>query len=219
MNRFVPMIVAGLALIAAGGAQAAAGLSGDFYKVTPGSTGFSIAATLAQLQSATLTGTFISTSVNYGGGDGSSIVDFLNSNGHADGASYSGPSGAFDLSDGILDLKGFIYVNAGSAVFDLSHDDAAQLTVGGYTVSGGCCGTGSVTATFASAGYVPIEVIYANTIYSGGVGGAHLVLTENGNLVTSAQTISVPEPATWALLIMGFGGAGAALRRRRAAVA
>lgn len=27
--------------------------------------------------------------------------------------------------------------------------------------------------------------------------------------------LGVPEPATWALLIMGFGGAGAALRRRR----
>lgn len=30
-------------------------------------------------------------------------------------------------------------------------------------------------------------------------------------------TASVPEPATWALMIMGFGGAGVALRRRRTA--
>ena len=29
----------------------------------------------------------------------------------------------------------------------------------------------------------------------------------------------VPEPATWAFMIMGFGGAGAMLRRRRAAIA
>jgi hypothetical protein len=28
----------------------------------------------------------------------------------------------------------------------------------------------------------------------------------------------VPEPATWALMIVGFGGAGAMLRRRRAAL-
>ena len=30
---------------------------------------------------------------------------------------------------------------------------------------------------------------------------------------------SVPEPATWGLMIMGFGGLGAMLRRRRAAFA
>ena len=31
---------------------------------------------------------------------------------------------------------------------------------------------------------------------------------------TSAAVAGVPEPATWALMIMGFGGVGAALRRR-----
>ena len=34
-----------------------------------------------------------------------------------------------------------------------------------------------------------------------------------------AGTLSVPEPATWAMMIMGFGAAGAMLRRRRAAIA
>ena len=29
----------------------------------------------------------------------------------------------------------------------------------------------------------------------------------------------VPEPATWAMLLMGFGGLGAALRRRRVQIA
>ena len=31
--------------------------------------------------------------------------------------------------------------------------------------------------------------------------------------------VAVPEPATWALMIMGFGLAGAGLRRRRTAIA
>ena len=34
-----------------------------------------------------------------------------------------------------------------------------------------------------------------------------------------AGNAGVPEPATWAFMIMGFGGAGAMLRRRRAAAA
>ena len=37
-----------------------------------------------------------------------------------------------------------------------------------------------------------------------------------GNLVTfSATTTAVPEPATWALMLLGFGGIGMAMRRRR----
>jgi hypothetical protein len=35
----------------------------------------------------------------------------------------------------------------------------------------------------------------------------------------TGSTAAVPEPATWALMIMGFGGAGATLRRRRGLLA
>jgi hypothetical protein len=34
-----------------------------------------------------------------------------------------------------------------------------------------------------------------------------------------AATVAVPEPGTWALMILGFGGAGAMLRRRKMALA
>ncbi len=40
-------------------------------------------------------------------------------------------------------------------------------------------------------------------------------LTYNYTAVVAAATGAVPEPATWALMIMGFGAAGAVLRRRR----
>ncbi|PZQ54046.1 MAG: hypothetical protein DI570_23385 [Phenylobacterium zucineum] len=39
----------------------------------------------------------------------------------------------------------------------------------------------------------------------------------NFSTLVAAPTAGVPEPATWALMIAGFGGAGAMLRRRRSA--
>lgn len=53
----------------------------------------------------------------------------------------------------------------------------------------------------------------ANTFYTG--------TTERVGLAALQQTISsaVPEPRTWAMMICGFGMAGAALRRRRLALA
>jgi len=35
------------------------------------------------------------------------------------------------------------------------------------------------------------------------------------NVAVTADGAAVPEPATWALMVLGFGGAGALLRRRR----
>lgn len=43
--------------------------------------------------------------------------------------------------------------------------------------------------------------------------------TRFGGMVADGGITSVPEPGTWALMIMGFGGAGAMIRRRRAVAA
>lgn len=37
--------------------------------------------------------------------------------------------------------------------------------------------------------------------------------------ITQGQAVALPEPATWGLMLLGFGGLGAVLRRRRAALA
>jgi len=39
------------------------------------------------------------------------------------------------------------------------------------------------------------------------------------NLLISSSAVAVPEPATWALMILGFGAVGSILRRRRAVTA
>jgi len=44
-------------------------------------------------------------------------------------------------------------------------------------------------------------------------------LAENAGFVGVPRLTVVPEPATWGLMILGFGAAGAALRRRRTLVA
>lgn len=43
--------------------------------------------------------------------------------------------------------------------------------------------------------------------------------SEAGLNVRDVRYVAVPEPTTWALLLLGFGGAGAALRSRRRALA
>lgn len=43
--------------------------------------------------------------------------------------------------------------------------------------------------------------------------------TGSGVVTESGKIFAVPEPATWALMLIGFGGLGAALRRRRARAA
>ena len=44
-------------------------------------------------------------------------------------------------------------------------------------------------------------------------------LSVTADLTNGGGVGGVPEPGTWALMILGFGAAGASLRRRRAALA
>ncbi len=76
----------------------------------------------------------------------------------------------------------------------------------------------TVPYTISIAGTDTIT-IGGNTVYTNGVKVVYnpLTLTSGGSTVTGdlTATVSVPEPATWAMMILGAGFAGVSLRRRR----
>jgi hypothetical protein len=148
------------------------------------------------------------------------------------------PPPFFDLQPGngfYVDLDG----TTGSG-----NDPAGQLT------SVGTFGPGTYTLTFDLAGNLRGAPDQSTTVSLGDFSATltpgastgfalrsftfttttagHLVFTEHGpsdqqgNLLDNvALNVGVPEPATWAMMLMGFGGLGAMLRanRRRIAVA
>ncbi len=78
------------------------------------------------------------------------------------------------------------------ASYDLAAESAPILTPGGFNAFGfrGIDGEGQMIKTFEFGGaYATLQVNSTNSV--------------------------VPEPGTWALMIMGFGGAGAMIRSRR----
>ena len=66
-------------------------------------------------------------------------------------------------------------------------------------------GTGSYTLTFTSA--------FQNVLSQTGIGTINGVSGDHYDFVIS----SIPEPATWAMMIVGFGLVAGAARRRRSA--
>ena len=63
------------------------------------------------------------------------------------------------------------------------------------------------------------NLLGASTGFNAGAGQALDSFNANGGGNFDAITGVVPEPGTWALMILGFGGAGAMLRRRRTTAA
>jgi hypothetical protein len=100
-----------------------------------------------------------------------------------------------------------------SVTFNLQSDDDSFIYVDG-TLIGQNAGVHGVTGTDFSSGTLAsgmhsIEVFYADRENTGAF--LSLSLDTTGVVVTPG----VPEPATWAVMLMGFGGLGAAMRSRR----
>ena len=95
-------------------------------------------------------------------------------------------------------ILNYITLNQNNFEFDLnSITNISTSTFGGGSLS--LTGNGIIRMT----GYDPTAAVFT--------------LTAQGNQITSfsASTTAVPEPGTWAMMILGFGALGYSLRRRR----
>jgi PEP-CTERM motif len=99
-------------------------------------------------------------------------------------------AGSFNPANGLLNAIAY-------------NDDSNGTLDGGF----------SNLALLAGVSYFAISSGFDNTDF----GAFRLTVDGPGNIVGGGGNAGVPEPATWAMLIFGFAGVGAALRRRRSA--
>lgn len=122
------------------------------------------------------------------------------SSGSLDALSISHPGLGFSSAS-----TGFSYVFGGMPQF-------SPLTVGGLAGGVGAVspGVSDFAISFMGAGTDPFSYLPLNFTYSTGTGQ-----TWSGDFqVTTYTPAPIPEPGVWAMMILGFGLAGQALRSR-----
>jgi hypothetical protein len=123
-------------------------------------------------------------------------------------------------------LKQSVFLNAGTYAIGFSYyapangyanpvDARFSGSIGGITLVNALVSAGPVTDWIAISGLT--------TITTAGFYDAEFLFTTNGVpakdvVIDRVYIDAVPEPASWAMLIAGFGLVGAAARRRRVAV-
>lgn len=147
------------------------------------------------------------------------VIDFdsANVNGYTIGGFLNNPVlpsavATAGLNDTYFLLTGSTFLNAGTNTFTIPHDDGLELSFDGGigTVLSQPGPTAPVNTLFSFT--APSAGLYNFTMSYGECCGppARLAFTLNG-----APVGGVPEPATWAMMLLGFAGIGLAMRRRR----
>ncbi len=100
----------------------------------------------------------------------------------------------------------------GFAIMLATDNDFSVTQNGSFVQFDVCTGGGTTTQITLGDACPDGQALVPSRLYSFAVTGADAALFD-------ASLVAVPEPASWAMLIAGFGLTGAALRRRRAVVA
>jgi hypothetical protein len=121
-----------------------------------------------------------------------------------------GAASTDSMENTIWNFVGTVTVTTGET-FSASHDDGLTLIIGGVTVIDAPGPTAAVTTTetyTGPSGNEPFQLVYGECC------GAP------GSLVVDLPlTSSVPEPSTWAMMLLGFAGLGFVGYRRTKKVA
>jgi hypothetical protein len=117
-------------------------------------------------------------------------------------ASGFGTAGVSDTSTSCV--LGGLCLPVLTPLFSVNYGNLRTITVLGRPVRVPAAGTASATGQFSGLLQGPVRI------------GAVNVIRGNYQITLSNIESAVPEPASWALLITGFGLTGAMLRRRRA---
>jgi hypothetical protein len=106
--------------------------------------------------------------------------------------------------------------NGAAGLFTVSLDGVALDSIDLGAINRGTPLSGTLAfSTTVTAGEHELQVSIERAFQNGGFGATPFEFISGA----SATQAAVPEPAAWALMIAGFGLAGASLRRRRGALA
>lgn len=139
------------------------------------------------------------------------------------GVNYYGIGNVYDADASFFNADG-LKNTAGTAITSANWNSTINLasgtvafspTLAGWsstaTTPDNATGAGSGTRTSTAGGFSQVWLVSASVIATDRDDGFKLAL-----LKVTPQTPPIPEPATWAMMIAGFGAIGATLRRRRA---
>ena len=201
MKTFLMAAAAALSLTA--GATAAHADTLTFSDLTQGCYGYAGACPLLPNMTQT------SNSLNYT--SGAYVLSFFGgSDAHIGDGTYN--PGTYNWHDGPANVTGSVVQLSridGAAFnltsFDYSSDAAFAITATGTLSLGLAAGSGTASPNFANVQSVSFRSLgFRNQL---------------DNIVVTAATGAVPEPATWAMMIAGFGLVGGAMRRRSTKIA